>query len=74
VRVGHHEHLQLLRVPLVPPVRHAPPLLPRAAVNIQKLNLVVQRLGGDVNSAGASERAGVEDGGKGPPSKGLPGA
>lgn len=49
VRVRHHKHLELLRVPLVPPVLHLPPLLPRPAINIRELDPVVQILGGDVD-------------------------
>ena len=64
MRVWHHEHLQLLRVPLVAPVGHAPPLLPRSAVHVQKLNLVIQRLGGDVHG-GAGECAAVGTGREG---------
>lgn len=73
MRVRHHEHLQLLRVPLVSPVRHTPPLLPRAAVDVQKLNLVVQRLGGDVHG-GAGEGAEIGSGRKGLSYDGFAGA
>jgi hypothetical protein len=49
VRMGHHKHLQLLRVPLVPLVAHPPPLFPRPTIDIQELNPVVQFLRRDIH-------------------------
>ncbi|GER29449.1 cysteine/Histidine-rich C1 domain family protein [Striga asiatica] len=50
VRVRHHEHLQFLLIPLIPLVTHAPPLLPRAAILVQELDLIIQLLGSDIHS------------------------
>ena len=50
MRVRHHNHLQLLRVPLVAFVTDSPSLLPRPAVDVGEFNLVVKLLGGDVHS------------------------
>lgn len=49
MRMRDQEHLQPLLVPLVPLVTHPPPLLPRAAVDVQELDLVVQVLSRDVD-------------------------
>lgn len=49
MRMRDHEHLQFLLVPLVPLVAHPPPLLPRPAVDVQELDLVVQVLGREVD-------------------------
>lgn len=49
MRVRDHQNLQLLRIPLMSSVRNHPPLLPRPAVDVQELDLVIQILGGEVD-------------------------
>ena len=68
----HHKHLQLFSIPLVPSVSDTPTLLPSTTIHIQKLNLVIQALGGDVNS-GSHEGAvvGAAARNEGFPGKGL---
>ncbi|KAF7819645.1 E2F transcription factor-like E2FF [Senna tora] len=49
--MGHHENLQFLGIPLVPFIRNIPSLRPRSTFHIQKLNLIIQVLGRDVNTS-----------------------
>jgi hypothetical protein len=63
VRVRRDEDLELLGVPLVALVVDLPPLLPRAAVNVEELNPVVEVPGGDVDGRLAADPRGY--GGRG---------
>lgn len=50
MRVRHHKDFQFLTVPLITSVFNHPTLLPRTAIFIQKLNLVIQTLSSYISS------------------------
>lgn len=49
MRMRYHKNLQFLFIPLIPLITHAPPLLPRPAVLIHKLDLIIQLLGSNIH-------------------------
>lgn len=51
MRMRHHKHLQFLLIPLVPFISHTPSLLPRAAILIQELDLIIEVFGSNIHSA-----------------------
>lgn len=63
MRVGNNKDLKLLIIPLIAGVGDLPPLLPRAAVDVQELDPIVEIPGGDVDGGGG-EIAAVEGGGR----------
>ena len=52
MRMRNNKDLQLLTIPFTPFISDQPPLLPWAPINIQELDLIIEILGGDINSGG----------------------